>query len=105
MVMMRLIPMSEPMMHGGGLVGCETALWLAQNGKDVTIVEALDNIMTGAKVKEYKGGVLTVENAEGNTQINCDSVILSVGYKEENSLYHEVEFIFRIALYEQEGYQ
>ena len=103
---------------GGGLVGCETALWLAQNGKDVTIVEALDKIMavngpichsnkdmleallpfnnvkimTGAKVKEYKNGVLTVENAEGNTQINCDSVILSVGYKEENSLYHEVEF-------------
>ncbi len=103
---------------GGGLVGCETALWLAQNGKDVTIVEALDKIMavngpichsnkdmleallpfnnvkimTGAKVKEYKDGVLTVENAEGNTQINCDSVILSVGYKEENSLYHEVEF-------------
>lgn len=103
---------------GGGLVGCETALWLAQNGKDVTIVEALDKIMavngpichsnkdmleallpfnnvkimTGAKVKEYKDGVLMVENAEGNTQINCDSVILSVGYKEENSLYHEVEF-------------
>ena len=49
-------------------------------------------IMTGAKVKEYRDGVLTVENAEGNTQINCDSVILSVGYKEENSLYHEVEF-------------
>lgn len=30
---------------GGGLVGCETALWLAQHGKDVTIVEALDKVM------------------------------------------------------------
>lgn len=31
---------------GGGLVGCETALWLAQQGKQVTIVEALDKLMT-----------------------------------------------------------
>ena len=30
---------------GGGLVGCETALWLAQQGKKVTIVEALDKLM------------------------------------------------------------
>ena len=30
---------------GGGLVGCETALWLAQNGKTVKIVEALDKLL------------------------------------------------------------
>ena len=30
---------------GGGLVGCETALWLAEHGKKVTIVEALDKIL------------------------------------------------------------
>lgn len=31
---------------GGGLTGCETALWLAQQGKkDVTIVEMLDELM------------------------------------------------------------
>jgi 2-enoate reductase len=30
---------------GGGLVGCETALWLAQKGKKVTIVEALPKIL------------------------------------------------------------
>ena len=30
---------------GGGLVGCETALWLAQQGKKVTLVEAMDRIM------------------------------------------------------------
>jgi len=29
---------------GGGLVGCETALFLAEQGKDVTIVEMLDNL-------------------------------------------------------------
>lgn len=103
---------------GGGLVGCETALWLAQEGKKVTLVEALDELMqingpichankdmlellvpfkgvdvvTGAKVTGYKDGVLTCETAEGTKEIPCDSVILSVGYKEENALYHEVEF-------------
>lgn len=103
---------------GGGLVGCETALWLAQEGKKVTLVEALDELMqingpichankdmlellvpfkgvdvvTGAKVTEYKAGILVCETAEGKKEIPCDSVILSVGYKEENALYHEVEF-------------
>ncbi len=103
---------------GGGLVGCETALWLAKNGKKVTIVEALDKIMkvngpichsnkdmlelllpfhnveimTSAKVKSYENSTLFVETDEGMKEIACDSVILSVGYNEENSLYHEVEF-------------
>ena len=31
-------------MIGGGLVGCETALYLAQLGKKVTIIEILDSI-------------------------------------------------------------
>lgn len=103
---------------GAGLVGCETALWLAQHGKDVTLVEALPKvmavngplchankdmleallpfngikIMTSAKVKNYENGKLNIETADGMTAIECDSVILSVGYREENALYHEVEF-------------
>ncbi len=103
---------------GGGLVGCETALWLAQHGKKVTIVEALDKILavngplchankdmlerlvpfngvevvTGAKVKSYADGVLTAETAEGEKTIPCDSVILAVGYREEDSLYRQLEF-------------
>lgn len=103
---------------GGGLVGCETALWLAQHGKKVTIVEALDKIMavngplchankdmleallpfhgidivTSGKVSGYQNGVLKVAMADGEKEIPCDSVILSVGYKEENALYQEVQF-------------
>lgn len=103
---------------GGGLVGCETALWLAQHGKKVTIVEALDKIMavngplchankdmleallpfngieivTSAKVSGYQNGILTVSTENGTKEISCDSVILSVGYKEENALYEEVQF-------------
>lgn len=103
---------------GGGLVGCETALWLAQHGKKVTIVEALDKLMavngplceanhemlealipfnhievvTGAKVEAYENGILKLDQGGTKKEITCDSVILSVGYKEEDQLYHELEF-------------
>ncbi len=103
---------------GGGLVGCELALWLAQQGKQVTIVEALDKllavngpichankdmlerlvpyngveIVTGAKVTGYKDGVLHMGTEKGMRELECDSVILAVGYQEENTLYHELEF-------------
>lgn len=103
---------------GGGLVGCETALWLAKHGKNVVIVEALDKIMavngplchankdmleallpfhhveiiTGARVTGYQNGTLTLTKDGAEQKLSCDSVILSVGYKEEDSLYHEVEF-------------
>lgn len=103
---------------GGGLVGCETALWLAHHGKKVTIVEAMDKIMavngplchankdmlaallpynnveivTNAKVTEFTNGTLKVDTKDGQKEIACDSVILSVGYKEENSLYEELQF-------------
>ena len=103
---------------GGGLVGCETALWLAQNGIHVTIVEALDKVMavngplcaankemleallpfngveiiTGAKVTEFANGEVKVDTKEGSKTIVSDSVILSVGYKEENTLYNNLQF-------------
>ncbi|SMC27722.1 2-enoate reductase [Clostridium acidisoli DSM 12555] len=103
---------------GGGLVGCELALHLVKKGKKVTIVEALDKILalngplcsansdmleklipfnnidvkTNSKVKTYKNGILEMETKNGIEKLECDSVILSVGYKEENSLYKELEF-------------
>lgn len=103
---------------GGGLVGCETALWLAQNGIHVTIVEALDKVMavngplcaankemleallpfngveiiTGAKVTEFANGEVKVDTKEGSKTIMSDSVILSVGYKEENTLFKNLQF-------------
>ena len=106
------------LMVGGGLVGCELALHLAKKGKNVTIVEALNKILalngplcsansemlerlipfnnitvkTNSKVKTYKDGLLEMETENWIEKIKCDSVILSVGYKEENSLYKELEF-------------
>jgi 2-enoate reductase len=111
-------PGEKTVIIGGGLVGCELALWLAQKGKDVTIVEALDSILavnrplchansdmlerliphhgvqvyTNAKAKAYRDGNLTVASPNGDRQIACDSVILAVGYASTDSLYRELEF-------------
>lgn len=102
---------------GGGLVGCETALWLAKQGKKVTVIEALDAIMqqngplchsnkdmlqallpyngveiiTAAKVDSYNAGKLSYTVSGETKELTCDSVILSVGYKEEDSLYQELQ--------------
>ena len=111
-------PGDKTVVIGGGLVGCETALWLAQNGKQVTIVEALDrllakngplchansemlerlipfnnvDVITDAKATGYAEGVLTLDTPGGAVKVECDSVILSVGYKENADLYKELEF-------------
>ena len=98
---------------GGGLVGCELALDLAMKGKKVTIVEALDKILavngplcsankemleellpfngveivTGAKVTEFKNGILKADVGGTVKEILADSVTLCVGYTSETSLY------------------
>ncbi|MCI8610065.1 MAG: FAD-dependent oxidoreductase [Firmicutes bacterium] len=103
---------------GGGLVGCETALALAKQGKKVTIVEALDKLLTvngplchansemlerlipyhkiqvvtNAKARFYQQGALTIETDGKERLISCDSVVLAVGYESEKSLYKELEF-------------
>ena len=94
---------------GGGLVGCEIALDEANHGKDVTVVEALDDIMaaggTGAPypnkqmicdlfaargVKVYTGTKLVevtaegacVEKADGTKALfPADTVISALGFR------------------------
>ena len=103
---------------GGGLVGCEMALDLAQKGKKVTILEALPkimavngpicsankemleellpfhgvNIICNAKVTGFKDGAVSYETAGKAEKLDTDSVILSVGYRSADELYHELEF-------------
>ncbi len=102
---------------GGGLVGCETALWLREQGKNVTVVEALGKILAvngplchansemlealipfrgievvaGANATGYDGKTLTVQTAQGQRQIAADTVILAVGYTPESSLYEQLK--------------
>jgi 2,4-dienoyl-CoA reductase-like NADH-dependent reductase (Old Yellow Enzyme family)/thioredoxin reductase len=94
---------------GGGMVGCETAEFLASKGKKVTIVELLPriardvgitnrramreriqeagiNVLVSAKTTEISETGITVE-AGGETQrIEADTVVISVGLKPNNSL-------------------
>ena len=103
---------------GGGLVGLELALDLAEKGKKVTVVEAMDKLLAvngpicsankemllglvpfkgidvvcSARVKSYHDGKLCYEKDGENHSIAADSVILAVGYREEKSLYEELQY-------------
>jgi 2-enoate reductase len=96
----------------GGLIGCETALWLAKTGKSVTIVEKLDKLMpgeidhnankeflidmltfeavgqrTGTALVELKDTGIKVVRKELQTEtIPCDGIVLAVDRKSRNPL-------------------
>ncbi len=96
---------------GGGSIGCETAEYLAKQGKKVSIIEMTDTLAgnTGktdqtillGHLKGYKVQLLTkckVEkitqthviyiSADGNTQsVKADTVVLAIGGRPEKSLY------------------
>jgi len=100
---------------GGGLVGCETALWLANQGKRVSIVEILPEIPTGdmchanqfmlldlLKNKEVEfmtntsleavmdEGVNVVDRNFTRKTVLCDTVALALGLKPERGLYESL---------------
>lgn len=104
---------------GGGLVGCETALWLKDQGKDVTIVEMMDdilkvggplchanhdmlkdlvefkkiNVKCSAKIiKSIEEGFI-IETKGIEEIVKSDSAIVAIGYNSENSLYDEIKFL------------
>jgi NADPH-dependent 2,4-dienoyl-CoA reductase/sulfur reductase-like enzyme len=87
---------------GGGVIGCETALWLARQGKKVMIIEVLDDVMTdifsankevmlrmlaeaavtikaGTNVREITEGGVTVENSGGYEDIGAETVVTAIG--------------------------
>ena len=102
---------------GGGLTGCETALWLAQQGRKVSIVEMLPELMTGslpvARANKMmlldllalnhvtimtdtilqeinKEGVVISNKAFDKKNLKTDIVVLAVGMKAKDSLYKEL---------------
>ncbi len=103
---------------GGGLIGCETALWLSRQGRQVILIEALDKLLavngplchansdmleqlipynnikvfTSARVKTYSDGKVICDTPKGEQVIPCDSVVLAVGYDSNRSLYEEIRF-------------
>lgn len=70
---------------GGGLVGCEFALDLANAGKQVTIVEMLDDILSGGPVVPYMNTLLL------RTMLKDRKVELKTGMKLMRVTNHGVE--------------
>lgn len=87
---------------GGGPSGCDCAIELAMEGKDVTIVEMVDklyptgtldnrfsvlrrikeegiNIMVSTKVKEFSENCAIVGTAEGEKVLEADTIIIAMG--------------------------
>lgn len=88
---------------GGGLIGCETALFLAQKGKHIEVIEAMAEvaadlnpvsrilllellakqgvrIRTGVKLEEIlDDGAITIDKDWNREKIVADSVVLSLG--------------------------
>lgn len=101
---------------GGGLAGCEIAIWLSQNGCRATLVEMLDDVMIGAVPTQVKlmtrdlmdkhgvavytstrlekivssGVELSVTGGE-NKYIKADTVVLAVGMKPVKGLADELD--------------
>lgn len=107
----------EIIVIGAGLVGCETALWLRQKGKKVTVIEASSEILggphsmpfmnydmlkdllnydgvdikTNTTVKSINNEGVLIETKEGEISLKADTVVMAVGYKPQRELYKELE--------------
>lgn len=103
---------------GGGVVGCEMAIGFAQEGKQVTIVEALPEILAGGdtvplmdrmmindmlthyNVKIMTGHKITAVNADGAVvepaaggkaaKVAADSVVIAIGFRPQTSMANEL---------------
>jgi 2-enoate reductase len=99
---------------GGGLLGCETSLYLAQKGKKVTVVEMLDavaddlylanrmyllKLLSDANVKTIIGeraleinskGIRTINEDGKKNLLGADTIVLAAGLKSNNDLWENL---------------
>jgi 2-enoate reductase len=98
---------------GGGAIGAETALHMAQMGKKVTLIEMLGYIaadvfdesrkllllqmdkfgvvqLLESKVTEFTDGGVIIETRSGNKEIKVDTVVLALGLRPETRLLDEL---------------
>jgi NADPH-dependent 2,4-dienoyl-CoA reductase/sulfur reductase-like enzyme len=103
---------SKVVVLGGGMVGCETAEWVAEQGKRVTIIEKLPDVagdmeartrkLMLARLNSHRVDIIcqtTVEALEKDRIIcrqgglrfeigGVDNIVLSLGYKADNEILH-----------------
>ena len=103
---------------GGGLVGSETALWLADQGKHVTLVEMQSDILkvggplchantdmlkalvpfkgidlrTNTVVTGATEDGFILKSGDKEEVVKADSAILAVGYNSQRDLYEEIRY-------------
>lgn len=101
---------------GGGMIGCETAVYLTSLGREVTIVEMLPTIandeeftrryllmkaikeqnievITEAKITEIKSDSVQIEKNKETINIDADTVVIALGMESNNTLAKELEGI------------
>jgi 2-enoate reductase len=96
---------------GGGLDGCETAVWLAKKGKQVTLIEMLPelavnvhranramlldmlaesqvNVRTNTRLEEVKSnGIMAMYKDSERIELPADTVVLATGLVPNRELY------------------
>jgi 2-enoate reductase len=96
---------------GGGLVGCQVALWLAQQGRKITVVEGLPEISTGGfeanedmllemleredviflNGMRIRGitqeGIIVTDDVYKTVSVKCDTLVLALGFEPQRDLY------------------
>lgn len=106
-------PGEQVIIIGGGLVGCEVAVWLAKQSKKVTLLEAMPELMsakvptptpnflmmkdmlvaehvdiyTSAQIQYLDDNTVIFHAPDGEHRIAADSIIQSVGFRSDDSLY------------------
>ena len=111
-----ITPGNHTVIIGGGLVGCELALDLAENGRQVTILEALPEILSagapvphmnkimlkdllnfhhvqqiaGAGVKCIEDRTVTYVKDKEEHHLEADTFVCAIGYTSNNTLYEQL---------------
>ena len=109
------IPGTRVTVIGGGLVGCELSIWLKKQGKEVAILEMLNDILllgevehpnrlmlkemiesygiqviTGITVTQIVKGSVVFKKGSKEQKIETDFVVLATGFRSQNHLYKEL---------------
>jgi 2-enoate reductase len=110
--------MGKVLVLGGGLIGCEAALWLAKEGKEVTVVEILHDLMVGGIpvqhmnrlmlldllkiqgveiltnttiLKVTEKGADLLERGSEKRNFPADTIVVAVGLKPDRGLYQALK--------------
>ena len=111
-------PGQSTIIIGGGLVGCETALWLKDKGKNVMIVEMQDDILSvggplchanhdmlhdliafkkievrcNSKISQATQDGFVLQSKDKEEILKADSLIAAIGYNSQKSLVEELKY-------------